>query len=136
MKCSVHYVVHNVTCTLFHYSHIIYDEKIENHTQSPRLHVDFIGKNLVIIGNNSYKTAKYSKTSLSRQTRLSPHEHQGQISRRVFYLDKSPLVPLTLATTWTSLTPRNLTSVCRHPRLVSGDLESSMCVNGHVVRTA
>ena len=40
---------------------------------------------------------------------------------------KSRTLPLALATTCTSLTLRNLTSVCCHRRPVSGDLDSSVC---------
>ena len=63
----------------------------------------------------------YSKTSLScpslsHQTRLSPHERPGRISRHEFYLDKSPPLPLALGMTYTSLAPCNLTSLCRHFR--------------------
>jgi len=50
---------------------------------------------------------------------------------------KSPASPLALAMTCASLALRNLISVRRHCRPVSGDLDSSahVCVNRRVVRT-
>ena len=85
---------------------------------------------VLIIDVNTYGCVsclflQYSKTwlsgpSLSRQTRFSPHERLGRISRHLFYIDKLPPLPLTLATTYTSLAPCNLTSLCRHCRSVGG----------------
>jgi len=55
----------------------------------------------------------YSKTSLARQTRLSPRQCLGPISSHAFSLDKPPPSPLALATTLKHRTLCNLTSITR-----------------------